>query len=95
MVASCRVLTWLRVKSSSGAHVAFRRSSVCVSGGRRRQDRDFRRPGRSRCGARGYIDWEVLAVNELEGPNYDSPALVGDQIYVRMPSRLYSFGHDK
>ena len=41
------------------------------------------------------VDWEVLAVNELDEPIFASPALVGDRIYVRTPSRLYSFGRDK
>ncbi len=36
--------------------------------------------------------WEVLAVNEFDEPIYASPALAGDRIYVRTPSRLYSFG---
>ena len=44
---------------------------------------------------RAGVDWEVLAVNELDEPIFASPALVGDRIYVRTPSRLYSFGRDK
>ena len=36
--------------------------------------------------------WEVLAVNDLDEPIYASPALAGDRIFVRTPTRLYSFG---
>jgi len=39
--------------------------------------------------------WEVLAVNEFDEPIYASPALAGDHIYVRTPTRLYSFGYSE
>ena len=36
-------------------------------------------------------EWEVESVGSLDEPVFATPAIAGDRIYVRTPSRLYCF----